>query len=294
MQAFLINLARRPDRLRVMTEQLNRLSLAFHRIPAVDANTATETWVNGHFAGAGPLGAIPKGDKCCTLSHVRAWQAFLSTGDRFGLILEDDALLDCAAAELLQRTDWIPPSVELLKLEHFGPSGQRVLIGKLISVAANRSIAELHSRHTGAAAYIIGRGAAKTLVSSIPAWTVPVDHMLFNPNVSPLAKRLRPYQLLPAIARQSSALGGETNIDAWRAVQRRLSSTYVKREIVRAYYEMRLLPQQVARLVSRQGTLVRVQNEVLNRALTAPLRTAEALRSSEPQIEHGEALRLRR
>jgi len=263
MRLYVINLDRRPDRLRAMTKQLDAFGLPFLRIRAIDAVSANTRLLDAHFASNGPLGTIPRGDKCCTLSHIQAWRAFLASGERLGAILEDDVVLDRSAADLLLRPDWIPSFVDLLKLEHFGPAGQRVLVGETIKVSADRSIGELHSRHTGAGAYIISRNAAMILLSALPAWTLPVDHMLFNPNTSPLTDRLRPYQLLPAIARQSRSFGGTTDIAASRIVANKMSFSYVGRELVRAYYELRLLPEQIARLASRRGALVRVENKHL-------------------------------
>ena len=286
MQIFLINLVRRPDRLRVMTEQLRSMGLAFHRVPAVDAKIVSDAWLAQHFAARGTLGAVSKGDKCCALSHKCAWMAFLSSGEQFGLILEDDVLLDHTAHDLLRRTNWIPPSVDLLKLEHFGPNEQLVLIGKPIDVGPNRSVSRIYSRHSGAGAYIITRAAAQTLISATATWALSVDHMMFNPNASPVIEALKPYQLLPVIARQTSELGGASDIRAWRAVHRRLGWAYLKRKVVRVYYELRLLPQQIARLVSRRGRLVRVQNEAF-----VPVLSRRAFEDEQPSQRRPNAAR---
>jgi hypothetical protein len=64
--------------------------------------------------------------------------------------------------------------------------------------------------------------------------------------------------MTPAIAHQSTALGGRTDIEEWRVALRRFDWRYVKREVVRAYYELRLLPAQAARWLRQESTLVRV------------------------------------
>jgi glycosyl transferase, family 25 len=259
MQAFLINLARRTDRLRKMTEQLSGLALPLQLVSAVDAKNMPDPVVDRHFTADGPLGPVPKGDKCCTLSHMRAWSLFLSTGDAHGLILEDDVGLDPAAAPLFADLAWLPPSVGLLKIEHYGPDNQRVLLDDLADVGHGRQIGRLRSRHTGAAAYILSRETAQMLLIWAKPWSLPVDHMLFNPNNSPLAAALKPYQMTPALARQSETIGGRTDIDEWRCQDRDLSWKLVKRELVRAYYEARLLPSQIASLAKRKADLVRVE-----------------------------------
>ncbi|MEI9991597.1 MAG: glycosyltransferase family 25 protein [Rhizomicrobium sp.] len=259
MQAYLINLARRPDRLLKMSKQLSDLAIAVQFVSAIDARNMPDAVADRNFASDGPLGPIPKGDKCCTLSHMRAWSMFLSTGDSHGLILEDDVAIDGDAAPLLTDAAWIPAGVGLLKIERYGPQSQRVLLDDVVDAGGGRLIGRLRSRHTGAAAYILTREIAEQLLAWHEPWTLPVDHMLFNPNNSPLTERLRPYQLTPAIARQSEEIGGQTDIDEWRAGQRDFSWRLVKREMVRAYYDLRLLPSQIASVARREADFVRVE-----------------------------------
>ncbi|HXC54510.1 MAG TPA: glycosyltransferase family 25 protein [Rhizomicrobium sp.] len=259
MQSYLINLTRRADRRRNMTAQLSNLEIPLQLVTAVDARHMPDAVADRSFAADGPLGPIPKGDKCCTLSHMRAWSMFLSSGDSHGLILEDDVAIDPKAAALLRDESWIPRGIGLLKIEHYGPESQRVLLDGLIDTGGGRQIGRLLSRHTGAGAYILSRETAQLLLTWSELWTLPVDHMLFNPNNSPLAERLRPYQLTPAVARQSEAIGGRTDIDEWRAGLRDFSWRFVRREMVRAYYELRLLPSQIASLVRREADFVRVE-----------------------------------
>ena len=255
MNVFVINLARRKDRLAAMTAQLGRLGLAVQRIPALDAEHISGCWLTQFFTPSGPLGTIPKGDQCCSLSHRRAWSAFLTSGAPYATVLEDDVILDPAAALLLRNPGWIPPGADVIKLEHYGPQNQRVLVGADIAAADGRTLAPILSRHTGAAAYVLSRRAALMLMS-VERWTVPVDHLLFNPNVSKMAETLAPLQLLPAIARQ--APDDSSDIRHWRQADWRLRPKLVKREIVRAYYELRLLPRQIAAVLTGKARLVRV------------------------------------
>ncbi len=257
MQAFLINLARRPDRLQAMTMQLRRLGIETTRVRAVDAKTTADAIINCRFASDGPLGEIAKGDKCCTLSHLRAWEAFLQSGENYAVILEDDVVLDRHAAQLLRREDWIPEGVGLLKLEQYVAAGKRILVGAPVKVTSVLKVAPLRSKHTGAAAYIIARETAQLLLAEVGKWTLPVDHMLFNPNNSPIIDRLRPYQMVPAIARQSQTIGGRTDIEEWRRALRRVRLRTLRRELLHAYYELRLLPWQILSVLRRNTHVVR-------------------------------------
>ena len=263
MRLYLINLDRRPDRLATMTAGAAALGLALTRIAAVDARAADPAALDRCFAPAGPLGEIPRGDKACLLSHRRAWEAFLATEDAHAVVLEDDVRLSPAAPALLASDAWVPADAGLVKLEHYGPQGQRVLLTDFrhlslppprqaaTAVGEDFRLARMLSRHTGAAAYLLSRAAA-TLLLEQTRFDLPVDHLMFNPNNSKLFARLRPFQLLPAIARQEQFTDGPkgepSDIEGTRKPLRALSLTYARRELVRFGYDLRLLPGQLAAL----------------------------------------------
>lgn len=254
MHIYLINLDRRPDRLKAMTERAGALGLTLERVAAVDARQAGADLLDTWFEPGGPLGEVPRGDKACLLSHRAAWERFLATGDSHAVFLEDDVLLADAARELLAKDDWIPAPVAVVKLEHYGPKGQRVLLNGFRDVGSRFRVGRILSRHTGAAAYVLSRRAAQFLVSQ-PRFALPVDHLLFNPNNSALVAMLAPVQLLPAIARQeqfveSRPSKGRSDIEDTRLGLRRVNWTYVKREMTRFAYDVRLVPKQLWALMA--------------------------------------------
>jgi glycosyl transferase family 25 len=246
MHIYLINLGRRPDRLAAMTAQAGALGLALDRVEAVDARIADLDTMDHWFKAGGPLGEIPQGDKACLLSHRAAWQMFLGTGDDHAVFLEDDVRLSASAGALLVSDNWIAAGMAVVKLEHYGPPGQRVLLSDLRPVGEDFQMGRMLSRHTGAAAYILSRAAAEML-RDVTCFDLPVDHLIFNPNNSALFAGLAPWQLLPAIARQQD--GEKSDIEGTRLGLRRFGWTYVKREVVRAAYDLRLLPRQIVALV---------------------------------------------
>jgi glycosyl transferase family 25 len=272
MQVFLINLDRRTDRLAAMTSQLAAFGIAATRIAAVDADKVSDEWLQQAFTPRGPLGVIPKGDRCCSLSHRRAWARFVTGGAPYAAVLEDDVVLDASHSRLLKQHDWIPDGADLVKLEHFGPEHQRVLVGEELSIGHRLALAPILSRHTGAAAYVVSRSVAVKLLR-MRRWSVPVDHLLFNPNVSPVAEELKPYQVLPAVARQSE---GASDIRPWRLADRRLGLKLARREIVRAYYECRLLPKQIAAVLRGEAHLARVAGTIAPPLDFVPARTGTA------------------
>lgn len=260
MIIYLINLARRPDRLAAMTIQADALGLRFTRIAALDAHdtrAADTAAIDRHFAATGPLGPLPRGDKACGLSHRLAWDAFLASGETHAVILEDDVVLAPAAAALLRDARWIGPEAELVKLEHFGPKGQRILVGKPQAAPDGFALAPLLSRHPGGAAYILSRKAAARL-AAIDRFTLPVDHLLFNPNNSPVFAELRPLQLIPAIARQRGYSGEVSDIAAWRAPYRKVTPAYIKRELIRFGYDLKLIPRQLWAVLTGKARLVEI------------------------------------
>ena len=199
--------------------------------------------VNRWFTESGPLGEIPQGDKACLLSHRQAWEIFVAGGESHAVFLEDDVRLSASAAALLASNGWVPSDVAVVKLEHYGPAGQRVLLDKIRAVGEDFQLGRMLSRHTGAAAYILSRRAAELLLSQT-RFNLPVDHLLFNPNNSKLFAQLLPWQLVPAIARQEEFVGEKSDIESTRLGLRAFGWTYVKRELVRFCYDLRLLPMQ--------------------------------------------------
>ena len=254
MRVYLINLERRKDRLKAMQDQAAALGLVLEQVTAVDAGSADFGTVNRWFAKAGPLGEIPAGDKACLVSHRAAWQRFATTGEAHAVFLEDDVRLSRVAGAMLSSDAWIPAGAEVVKLEHYGPPGQRVLLAGLHAVSGHAvgedfQLGRMLSRHTGAAAYILSRAAAEMLLAE-PRFDLPVDHLLFNPNNSKLFARLSPWQLLPAIARQEEFVGEKSDIEGTRARLRNFSLAYIGRELVRFGYDLKLVPRQVAALLS--------------------------------------------
>jgi len=257
MDIYLINLARRPDRLAAMSSQAEMLGLRLSRLDARDARDSDMGTIDQWFQPGGPLGEIPRGDKCCSLSHRDAWQKLLDSGADYAAVLEDDVVLKDGARFVLRDTDWIPKGIDLIKLEHYGPPGQSVLLSDFAEIGHGFRIARMHSRHTGAAAYILSRRGAEILLA-IPRFDLPVDHLLFNPNNSTAFARLQPWQLLPTIARQQDFIGDKSDIEGWRVGLRKFDLTYARRELVRFGYDLKLLPRQLALLAAGRARFINV------------------------------------
>lgn len=238
-----------------MEAQARRLGLSFTRLDALDAKDANPKELLRWFEKTGPLGEIPKGDQCCSLSHRLAWQKLVESGREHAAIFEDDVTLADDAKLVLKNADWVPKGIDLVKLEHYGPPGQSVLLSDFLDVGQGFRLGRMRSRHTGAAAYILSRRAAERLLD-IPRFNLPVDHLLFNPNNSKIFAALSPWQLLPTVARQME--DARSDIEGWRVDSRKLGGRYVRRELIRFGYDLKLLPQQLALVLNGKAKFVRV------------------------------------
>ena len=250
MKAYVINLARRPDRMRAIAEQLDAVGIAYERIDAADAQSIPDSEIDKHFKFSYVFGQVAKGDKCCSVSHLRLYETFLKSGDTHALVFEDDARLDLERAAILKDDSWIPPEFGIVKIERYWSASKRMLMGRAREIAPGFSIAPLYAKHMGTACYIISRSAAEAVMALDGHLPAPIDHLLFNPNISPIFGRLRPHQLLPALVDQP-ADNVESDIYQWRVPLRNTRTRGQK--LLQDYIDARLLPLQIARVLIGQA-----------------------------------------
>ena len=201
---FVINLARRPDRLERVGAHLEARGVEWSRVDACNASRVDPEQLDDVIAPSGPLGALGIGDRACTVSHCLAWRSFLSSSARYALFLEDDIYLAADLAKLLQNEAWVPPGVHAIKLEKFGSGRSRILLGPASAPipGTSRSLHRMYSRHVGGGAYMLSREGAAMALMECGRMRVPIDHLLFNDTVSPVFHQLCPMILRPAMATQ--------------------------------------------------------------------------------------------
>lgn len=204
VEVYVINLARRPDRLERIGALLAERGVAWQRIEACDALQADAAEFDRWIMRRGPLGPVAHGDRACTVSHMTAWQRFLAGPASHALFLEDDIYLSADLASVLADPGWIPPGIELVKLEKYGDGVSRILLGPTMgnTPGGRRALHRMHSRHVGGGAYILTRKGAEIALSQRGRARVTIDHLLFNDTVSPIFRRLRPAVIRPAMATQ--------------------------------------------------------------------------------------------
>jgi glycosyl transferase family 25 len=206
IKTYLINLNNSTARLeRMQVEFSSRSLLDFCRISAVNAYAPDVGDI--HFldrvSSRGPWGPLDGHARGCTASHLKAYQTFLSTNEEFAAIFEDDVFLAKDVSTWLENDYWIPADADVVKLERWRDDRLLVVISREGFDINDRTISRLYSKHSGAAGYIIRRRAAERALDNV-AVNVPIDHLLFHPNVSKFSRSLKIYQVSPALCQQGN------------------------------------------------------------------------------------------
>ena len=176
MRAFLINLDTATDRRAFMEKALASTSFLVTRISAVDGRTLPQPLEgydealyhrrHGRTTKPGEIG--------CYLSHVKAWRAFLESGDDHGLIVEDDLVLGPDLERVVLRALEHAEHWNLLRLSGLGTGNP----ASVIPLDDQYSLCVNLARLKGTGAYVVDRRGAEALVAGmLPMW-LPFDHAL--------------------------------------------------------------------------------------------------------------------
>jgi glycosyl transferase family 25 len=172
---LVINLDRSPLRLENIAGQLNRLGLAWQRMPAADGKNldlsdARLLDLEGFKRLHGKMPLV--GELGCYLSHVWCMQRLLSTDYEYALIVEDDALLGDDLPAVLSDLMTMPSHWDMVKLS--GMHGGTPL--KLEVLSGGRSLAVPLSRYTGSSCYLVNRKVAALYADGLLPMKLPYDH----------------------------------------------------------------------------------------------------------------------
>jgi glycosyl transferase, family 25 len=262
IKVWVINLKSRPDRLQRIGEQLYSMNIDWSRLDAVDGKNC-EKKILDISANHGEIGSLSEGARACSASHYKFWQEFISTGEEFGIVLEDDVKLSNDFKFLINDLAWIPKNANIIKLEKFSshrPSN--LLLGHPITLALDdtREIRRMYSRHGGTGAYLISKTGAKKAIDWLKPFSVPIDHVLFNESVSKLCASIKPLILVPPIAWQSEDIGHGSDITQF--VEMPISRFKKKiRSIKRGYFEARLWPYQLFVLLIGKAKIISISKK---------------------------------
>lgn len=179
--AIYINLESSEGRRAFMENQLSKLNIPFNRFSAINGSKLPKniSQINpkdfSRFHGR----EVRVGEIGCYLSHIGALKQFLESNAKFGLILEDDALISEEARNIIQKIinnykegDW-----DFLKLQ----SRRNTKVIKTHKIDKKYSLAISFTRSTGATAYIVNRFAAKQMIEKLFPIETPYDHAFDRP-----------------------------------------------------------------------------------------------------------------
>ena len=178
---YCINLLRRKDRWDRMAALAAERGIALTQVLAIDATATDFAAKAAHLKRKGPTGILGDGAVACTLSHVKAWQAFVDSGQDHAVFLEDDVELSDDFAATVAAIIGAQPGFDLIKLECSLSAKDGILLGPPVFEMKRRRLRPCYQLSTDAAAYILSREGARHALSRIGQSDVAVDHFLFYP-----------------------------------------------------------------------------------------------------------------
>jgi glycosyl transferase, family 25 len=239
--AFVINLDRRADRRSFMAAQLDGMGVAWERVPAVDAEAASDAEL-GQWVAPDPVIRMGRGSQACAATTLALFRRIAAGTAPAALVIQDDTELSPDLAGFVRDANWVPDGIGLVQFEKWSRRQTSKLVGPPMGAApvAGRTIRRLHSRTGGAGCFLVTRAAAKQFAETGPL-RFPIDHLLFNINLSPIARSVGVAIVVPALARQdwkrfSSDIQPGTKAQAKSFAAR----------LRRGWTEVRLAPRQAA------------------------------------------------
>ncbi len=188
-----------------MGETLGRAGVAFERVPAVDgAALDAETLEDFRRRRSGNSDGWLPGEIGCFLSHFEVWRRIAAQEEPWGAVFEDDVHASPDLGPLLAASDWIPADADVVRLE--ANRSMRLAAGRAVRAAPGRRVYRALSGTAGAAAYILSRRAAAWIVEVDPEVQTAADVFLFKPKISSVARRLKRFQIVPAVCIQDELL----------------------------------------------------------------------------------------
>jgi glycosyl transferase family 25 len=176
MRAFIINLDSATDRWAWTQAVFSRTQLVLCRVPAVNGKTLTfpsehyserlYRWFHGRTSNPREL--------ACYLSHLKALDAFLATGEKHGLIAEDDLVLRPGFEGTLEAAMQYARHWNILRVATLG-RGHPV---KLARLSPEHFLCVNFGRLKGCGAYVVDRIAARALRSHLLPMRLPYDHAI--------------------------------------------------------------------------------------------------------------------
>lgn len=162
-----------------------------------------EAWhhkCTGYYKSEEPFRLQAPGDICCSLGHIRAWEALVDSEADRALFLEDDVVLcDHFVSHLHVVDKCSPPETDAL----FIGGGFQHTIAKTKEVKGNYHLKD-HPATNCLCSYILTKQCATQILASIKPFTVPID---FELNYWFDKLNLNVFHHVPYIAAEGTATG---------------------------------------------------------------------------------------
>lgn len=252
VNTYCINLARRPDRYQRMLESAQAANVELLRIEAIDGAASGNKSLIDAMPRRGPTGSMSDSTIACTLSHIKAWRAFLAAPGTpaFGIFLEDDAALSQDFAEVVMAIAKGGFGFDLVKLEGGGSLADGALLQPARPLTRGRALRQCHQLATRSAGYILSRYGAEMAVQHSAAIDVAVDHYLFY------GRKRRGCLGVPFGVVVPGICGQDATVHSDIAGQRNTDSRAV-RDLRRSFYEAAQAGTMLEALLFRKARLVR-------------------------------------
>lgn len=224
VKARVISLQRRGDRREPLERSLQVLGIDYEVIPALDALT---------LSSLPPHTQVSKARYCIWQSHVLAMRAIAQSNDSYGLILEDDAVLDeridwprwLAGAEMEMQTF----ALDRLQVGHISAASKRRFLKGLANVLRMRPqeesvtmsidgrgyVVDLGVHRPGTHCYIVSRELCRELpLFNNPVWASCDAFFDRFASVALRQGKWRMGSLRESISEQKSRTSGHSAIDS--------------------------------------------------------------------------------
>lgn len=238
IKTYVLNLDRHTERLEKLKEHLDQHNLQWVRFPAVDGTQVSSEYLDSLVAVKGPIPRMPIGARACTASHILILRDFIKSAATHALILEDDAeLSDDLSPVLTSLIEAAPMGILNINRQPSSKNKKSLIVRKTASFSvAHFAIHDLVGIHYGTAGFVIDKISAQKVLDLYPYPDVPIDHMLFNPNISKIYGKIPVRQLFPALVRPSGKLSSSIQHEPVE------NSNSFKNKFKRAKAELRIVP----------------------------------------------------
>ncbi len=177
-EIFVINLDKSTSRLETSTQRLKAAGLSFTRIPAIygaDLSKAEKhTHYNSELNHKLFYRKLNDGEIGAYLSHRKAWQAIVDKELDYGIVFEDDFILQNDIKKAIENINAIPFEWDYIKLAGYysRKRKQKIIYKKRL---IDMDLVAYTKVITGASATVISYRAAKELLAKTEQFGRPLD-----------------------------------------------------------------------------------------------------------------------